>query len=163
MTMLLIAADRCTGCRMCELACPLVHEGAFNPDKSRIWIEFEGMPELFYPNSCRSCGKPPCADVCPTEPKSIYRDEKVGGGMKILEDVCIKCGKCIEACPFAAIDWHPTKKTPLVCDVCDGDPECVKFCSPNALLTGGKSNLAAEKRKDYAAAQIAKTREKILK
>ena len=59
MTMLLIAADRCTGCRMCELACPLVHEGAFNPDKSRIWIEFEGMPELFYPNACRSCGKPP--------------------------------------------------------------------------------------------------------
>ena len=83
--------------------------------------------------------------------------------MKILEDVCIKCGKCIEACPFAAIDWHPTKKTPLVCDVCDGEPECVKFCSPNALLTGGKSALAAEKRKDFAAPQIAKTREKISK
>ncbi|RLI45749.1 4Fe-4S dicluster domain-containing protein, partial [Candidatus Bathyarchaeota archaeon] len=84
MTMLLIAADRCTGCRMCELACSLVKEGAFNPDKSRIWIEFEGMPELFHPNACRSCGKPPCTDACPTEPKSIYRDEKVGGGMKIL-------------------------------------------------------------------------------
>jgi Fe-S-cluster-containing hydrogenase component 2 len=148
---------------MCELACSLVKEGAFNPDKSRIWIDFQGMPELFYPIACRSCRKPPCADVCPTDPKSIYRDEQVGGGMKILDDVCIKCGKCIEACPFAAIDWHPTTKLPLVCDVCDGDPECVKFCSPDALLSGGKSTLSAEKRKDYAQVQIAKMKEKITK
>ncbi len=83
--------------------------------------------------------------------------------MKILEDVCIRCGRCIEACPFAAIDWHPVKKLPLVCDTCNGDPECVKYCSPHALLAGGKTNLASERRSDFGAAQIAKTKEKFVK
>ena len=69
----------------------------------------------------------------------------------------------MEACPFAVIDWHPTKNIPLVCDVCDGDPECVKYCSPHVLLAGGRTTLASERRKDFGAAQIEKTKEKFTK
>lgn len=162
-TMLLLISDRCTGCRMCELACSMAHEKIFNPNKSRITVHFEGMPELWMTNVCKSCGKPPCADVCPTEPKAIYRDEKVGGGMIIREDICIKCGKCIEACPFAAISWHPEQKLPLVCDVCSGDPKCAKFCAPQALVVGGKQKLADEKRADYSRTQIDKAKEGFMK
>lgn len=158
-TMLLLIPDRCTGCRMCELACTMAHEKLFNPNKSRISIQFEGTPELWNPSVCRSCGDPPCEEVCPTDPKAIYRDEKIGGGMLIREDVCIKCGKCIEACPFAAVFWHPDQKLPLVCDVCMGDPECVKYCAPKALLVGGKQKLADEKKADYGKDQIKKVEE----
>jgi len=31
-------ADKCTGCRVCELACSMVNEGEYNPKKSRIRI-----------------------------------------------------------------------------------------------------------------------------
>ena len=79
--------------------------------------------------------------------------------MKILEDACIRCGKCIEACPFAAISWHPKTELPLVCDVCGGDPECVKFCASKALEAGGKQTLAEEKRKDYSHELIKKEEE----
>lgn len=158
--MLLYLADRCTGCRTCELACSMVHDNVFNPAKSRIRVQLEGVPELFTVNVCKSCGKPPCEEACPTDPKSIYRDEKVGGGMIINEDTCIKCGKCVEACPFAAISWHPETNLPLVCDVCSGDPECAKFCASKALIVGGKQILSEEKRKDYSSKQIYKERRK---
>jgi len=137
----------------------MAHEKLFNPNKSRISIHFEGTPELWNPSVCRSCGDPPCEKVCPTDPKAIYRDEKIGGGMLIREDICIKCGECIEACPFAAIFWHPEQKLPLVCDVCMGDPECVKYCAPKALLVGGKQKLADEKKTDYGKDQIKKVEE----
>ncbi len=161
--MLLLIADRCVGCRICELACSLKHEKVFNPNKSRIWIEYEGTPELWNPNVCRSCGKPPCAEACPTDPKAIFRDEKIGGGMKIKEDICIKCGKCIEACPFAGVSWHPDTELPLVCNVCEGEPACVPVCPSEALLLGGKQKLAEEIRTDYSNAQIKKTKEGIMK
>lgn len=156
--MLLLISDRCTGCRMCELACTMFHEKLFNPNKSRISVSFEGTPELWTTNVCRSCGDPPCAKVCPTDPIAIYRDEKIGGGMSIRKDACIKCGKCIEACPFAAISWHPQTELPLVCDVCKGEPECVKYCAPKALLVGGKQKLADEKKSDYSHEQIDKVK-----
>jgi carbon-monoxide dehydrogenase iron sulfur subunit len=159
--MLLYLADRCTGCRTCELACSMAHDNVFNPTKSRIRVQLEGVPELFTVNVCKSCGIPPCKEACPTDPKSIDRDEKVGGGMIINDDTCIKCGKCVEACPFAAISWHPDTNFPLVCDVCSGDPECVKFCASKALIVGGKKDLAEEKRKDYSHKEIIKEQKKL--
>ena len=67
--MLLYLADRCTGCRTCELACSMIHDNVFNPAKSRIRVQLEGVPELFTVNVCKSCGKPPCEEACPTDPK----------------------------------------------------------------------------------------------
>jgi Fe-S-cluster-containing hydrogenase component 2 len=36
---------------------------------------------------------------------------------------------CVSACPFGAINVGPDE-TILVCDLCNGDPMCVKFCKP---------------------------------
>jgi carbon-monoxide dehydrogenase iron sulfur subunit len=36
--MLMISADKCTGCRNCELACSMHHEGAFRPDATRVHV-----------------------------------------------------------------------------------------------------------------------------
>jgi hypothetical protein len=51
----------------------------------------------------------------------------------------------------------------LVCDVCGGDPNCAKFCAPQALKVGGKQKLADEKKADYSKGQIDKIKEDVMK
>ena len=35
---LIVDVDKCTGCRICELACSMVKHGEYNPRKSRIKV-----------------------------------------------------------------------------------------------------------------------------
>lgn len=49
-------------------------------------------------NGCRGCLAHTCSCVCPTNAISIVNSKSV-----IDQDKCIKCGKCIEACPYNAI------------------------------------------------------------
>lgn len=49
-------------------------------------------------DACRGCLAHPCTCVCP---KNAVRKE--GTKSVIDKDKCIKCGKCIEACPYNAI------------------------------------------------------------
>lgn len=48
--------------------------------------------------NCRGCFSRPCMFACPRKAISVV-DQK----STIDEDLCIKCGKCISACPFHAI------------------------------------------------------------
>jgi Fe-S-cluster-containing hydrogenase component 2 len=41
---------------------------------------------------------------------------------------CTGCGKCIEACPGRIPHIHPTSKKIVICDLCNGKPQCVKVC-----------------------------------
>ncbi len=50
--------------------------------------------------ACQRCLAHPCVDVCPT--KAVYLDSNSGRSM-IDQDKCIKCGRCVEACPYNAI------------------------------------------------------------
>ena len=43
-------------------------------------------------------------------------------------ETCTACGKCIEACPGRIPHMHPTENHVLICDLCNGDPQCVKVC-----------------------------------
>lgn len=49
-------------------------------------------------NQCEGCLAHPCMEVCPRE--AINR---VDGAAVIEQEKCIKCGKCKEVCPYAAI------------------------------------------------------------
>ncbi len=51
-------------------------------------------------NNCRGCLGHPCTVVCPV--KAVHRSKK-NGCAKIDLDKCIKCGRCMEACPYSAI------------------------------------------------------------
>ncbi len=49
-------------------------------------------------NGCQGCLEHPCIEVCPKGAIHMERGHSV-----IDEDKCIKCGKCISACPYNAI------------------------------------------------------------
>lgn len=127
---LMIHPDKCATCRNCELACSFAHEGAFNPNKSRVHtITFERLG-LGVPLMCMHCEDAPCAQVCPSH--ALHRDEETNG---ILwdENKCIGCKLCVSACPFGNVAYDSETKMVIKCDLCGGDPECVKICPNDAI------------------------------
>ncbi|MEM3730746.1 MAG: 4Fe-4S dicluster domain-containing protein [Candidatus Bathyarchaeia archaeon] len=121
-----IARDlsKCSGCRKCEIACSLFHENQIWPEASRIRV-FMLVPGVEFPHFCVQCEDYPCVNACPTKALSI--SEKTGA-VRVENENCIACGKCIEACPGKIPHMHPTENHILICDLCDGDPQCVKVC-----------------------------------
>ena len=144
---------KCTGCRTCELVCSVKHEGAANPSKSRIKIvkwEWEGR---YVPMSCQQCVDAPCGQVCPVA--AITRDERLNR-VQVDHDICIGCRMCVTACPFGAMGFNVDTKQVFKCDLCDGDPQCARFCETKAVqyveaaAVGNNKQLAAAER--FAAA-----------
>jgi len=127
------------------------HHGEYNPMKSRINVGIFTMKALFIPIYCIQCDDPFCAKICPS---GAITTEKVNGVsiVKISEDKCVGCKMCMLACPFGNINFVSEGCYVQKCDLCDGDPECVKFCPTGALTfkeaavsTIHKKKIAAEK------------------
>lgn len=127
---LMVSADRCTGCRICEIVCSLKKEGVVNPSRSRIHIVHWEEKAIEIPIVCQQCETPLCLEVCPVNARS--QDKKLGR-IKIDYDICIGCKMCIVACPFGSTCFDPLAKKIISCDLCQGDPECVKFCETKAI------------------------------
>ena len=119
----------CKGCRRCEIACSVKKGGTINPAVSRIRVyQFYPGP-IDVPIVCRLCSTRPCMAACPPRVQAIFVDEKTGATkVDSLKCLGIKCSLCMRACPHWAITFHPKVKEALVCDLCDGDPECLKAC-----------------------------------
>ena len=127
---LYIDYQKCTGCRLCELVCAVFHDGISNPARSRIRVlkwEAEG---IYIPMTCQQCQDAPCLNVCPV--KAISQDAALGR-VSVDHDTCIGCRSCVSVCPFGAMNYNTTDRRVLKCDVCDGDPQCVRFCETNAI------------------------------
>ncbi len=129
---LVINYTKCTGCRLCEMACSIHFGGGANPQKSRIRIvKLEGEADVTsIPVKCVQCEKPPCEAMCPTS--AIYTDPKTGARL-IDTEKCIGCSACVYVCPFGAIVLDRSERTAFVCNLCEGDPLCVRFCPWDAL------------------------------
>jgi len=128
---LLVFRNKCTGCRLCELVCSLKHEGVCNPSKSRIKVERRTVA-LAIPTVCLQCDGKFCVKVCPQN--ALSTDDH--GAIKVDEKLCTACGLCQYACPFDAIRMHPSRHVAMICDLCGGDPQCVKYCALGALKVG---------------------------
>jgi carbon-monoxide dehydrogenase iron sulfur subunit len=131
--------NKCTGCRVCELACSLKHEGVFAPSLSRIRIVKIEEIGINNPISCLDCSKMLCVEACPTGANQP---------MKVDRRLCLGCRECVAACPFGAMDYNPVERVAFKCDLCGGDPECVKYCIPGALSFGLATVQAKAKRRE---------------
>jgi carbon-monoxide dehydrogenase iron sulfur subunit len=68
--------------------------------------------------------------LCPRE--ALHRDE-VLDRVLIDYDLCISCKMCVSACPFGVMQFHEERGQTFECDLCDGDPQCVRLCEPEAI------------------------------
>lgn len=131
-----IFQDKCIGCKSCELACSLFNEGEMNPAKARITqISFLGgkYPLLYnFVSTCRQCADAPCLSACPTS--AILRSQDHTKRIIIEKSKCIGCGKCVVACPFGAMLYNREAKKAFKCELCGGDPACVRICPSNAIV-----------------------------
>lgn len=127
---LVVDPEKCTGCRLCELVCSAFHEKTFSPIKSRIHVIKWDEKAIDVPMVCQHCSKPVCVEICPTN--ALYKDAK-SEIVVVDETRCIGCKVCVLSCPFGAISWDIERGKILKCDLCDGDPQCVKICKFDAL------------------------------
>jgi Fe-S-cluster-containing hydrogenase component 2 len=127
---LYIDYQKCTGCRTCELVCAVQHDGCSNPTRSRIRVVKWESQGLYIPMSCQQCQDAPCMNICPV--KAISKDDELGRVM-VDYDICIGCRSCVSICPFGAMGYNVIDKLVFKCDLCDGDPQCVRFCDVKAV------------------------------
>ena len=124
--------NRCTGCHTCEMVCSGTKEGVFDPRVSRIRVleTDTGKSKSF---TCVLCeGDPACILSCPHQ--ALTRDPKTMA-IKVDDDKCDACGKCLDACNYGAFSMVLEGDKVVVCDLCPEweEPRCVTFCPSGAL------------------------------
>ncbi|MDI7261530.1 MAG: 4Fe-4S dicluster domain-containing protein [Thermodesulfobacteriota bacterium] len=120
---------KCTGCRACEMVCSLVHAGECNHRKSNIH-NINSNNKYFVSIMCFQCDDSPCGEVCPMN--AIQKDSQ-RDLVTVNEEKCVGCKLCVLACPFGNMGFSKEKHCPAKCDLCEGNPQCVFYCSPEAI------------------------------
>lgn len=120
-----VDADRCNGCRGCEIACSAFHAepkySSVNPARSRIRVITHRLQDIWLPVFAGVYTPAECAG------RDIYTID----GKEYDE-----CGFCRAACPSRDMFKEPDSGLPLKCDMCEGEDEplCVKWCLTDVLV-----------------------------
>ena len=110
---------KCSGCRLCETMCSLFHMGAVNTEKSAIRIEKDDLDtSMNTPFVCRQCKNMACLE-----------GEKVAPEAERKKFIWARSRS--SKCPFQAL--NPYRGKSYHCDLCGGNPQCVKVCTTGAL------------------------------
>ena len=151
---LLVDSSLCRGCRICELACSYFAFGAFNPRRSRVRVTELEEFGLDFPIVCRQCVKCVCIAECPVE-GALKRDPQTRAVI-VDRDKCIGCGVCVEACPFGAVSLDLEDGLANICNLCGGDPKCVKWCPSSVFSYVKDLSTMEQKRRIKCATTISK-------
>lgn len=121
-----IDPEKCSGCRLCEIACSIKHHGTSNTDFSRIRILHLTPSEKNIPLVCMACDDAPCIKVCPMN----ARLRETNGAVVTDQERCIGCRACIYICPIGSPSVNPNTHKTMTCDMCKGEtsPWCVTAC-----------------------------------
>lgn len=141
--MIVIDYTKCSGCRSCEIACSFHKYKECNPSMAKIHVIRLERFLINIPLLCQQCETPFCREICPTG--AIYKDKKTCA-WKISTVKCIGCKLCAMACPIGVISIHAKDGVASKCDLCDGDPKCVRACTEGALIYVEKDALQSRKK-----------------
>jgi Fe-S-cluster-containing dehydrogenase component len=70
--------------------------------------------------------------------------QEVEGLVTIDANLCIGCEACVTQCPFGVM--VVVNDRVVKCELCSGDPQCVKFCATGAIEFADAENVARQKR-----------------
>jgi phenylglyoxylate dehydrogenase beta subunit len=128
----ILAVDprKCTGCKLCDLACSWAKTGTVDLERSCIKTTSSPTDQLVGPIVCLHCQDPECTRVCPTG--AIAKNPK-SGIVKVEEAKCIGCLLCTLACAYGGIYPDREKQKVYKCDLCGGNPQCLAPCEPEAI------------------------------
>lgn len=125
-------AERCVGCRTCQLVCSGTWMKVFNALKARLRIEPVEWYGQFKAHVCRQHGDAPCVASCATGALTYDPGKRV-----VLYDAktCNDCWACLDVCPEQAIFVHSAEERIFKCDLCGGGrvQQCVQACPRDAL------------------------------
>ena len=147
MKLIEISHSKCVGCRLCEMICSLSHEGECSTTRSRIRIVRDEEFGNNLVSLCMQCAGSYCVESCPYD--ALSRDPQTGGVL-VDDKLCDGCEACVDACPLGAISLDRERGVVFKCDLCGGDPKCVKFCSRDAL-TSKDTDITSPERESFMA------------
>ncbi|MFP3927371.1 MAG: NADH-dependent phenylglyoxylate dehydrogenase subunit beta [Desulfobacteraceae bacterium] len=122
--------DRCDGCGKCVEACVEACAHGPSPGRSRIELFQDPDDKTYQAALCRQCAQPRCVEACPAG--ALTKDSETGV-VRWDQECCVDCRLCTLACPYGGIAWNPIAGRVAKCDLCGGDPACVKSCPRDAL------------------------------
>ncbi len=128
-----VDADKCNGCRACEVACSSFHAipkySSNNPARSRIQVMTHRLKDIWLPVFAGELAAAEC----------MGRDKYIIDGKEYDE-----CGFCRAACPSRDLFKEPDSGLPLKCDMCEENapgekppgekPLCVQVCLNDVLI-----------------------------
>ena len=121
-----VDADKCNGCRACEMICSAYHAepkySINNPERSRIRVLRDPFRDMYVPVYAGEYTPAECAG----------RDKYIIDGKEYDE-----CSFCRATCPSRAMFKDPDSGLPLKCDMCEGNesgPLCVEWCLNDVLI-----------------------------
>ena len=158
---LLVDIDLCYGCFTCEVACKQEHNLPVGLHWMRVHTvgpkRVDGKLKMyFYPMHCMHCSKPACVDACPEDAIT----QRADGIVLISAGRCTGCLKCMEACPFGAIEYNAETSLVGKCNLCverieQGKlPACVYHCPTGALQFGDPNEFTVNKHKTAAEEEL---------
>jgi benzoyl-CoA reductase subunit BamC len=120
-----VDADKCNGCRACEMICSAYHAepkySSNNPARSRIRVVRDPLRDIYVPVYAGEHAGAEC----------MGRDKYIIDGKEYEE-----CAFCRASCSSRPDFKEPDSGLPLKCDMCEGEDEplCVKWCTVDALI-----------------------------
>ena len=115
--------SKCTGCLVCEIECSQHNAGIVQPKSSAIRVRLADLTADGFnePIVCRQCDKM----VCLGDEAKDYDAEEAA---KYYWDNLNR----MKSCPFGALFVY--HKRVIHCNLCGGDPGCVKVCPTGAIF-----------------------------
>ena len=146
---IIVDADKCTGCRACEMACSAFHAvpkySSINPARSRISVAIDEKRDIYVPIRAGEYTQAECNG------RHIY----LINGKEY--DQCSFCGA---SCPSRDLFKEPDSGLPLKCDMCEDNPPvevpmCVEACKFDALTYEEREVEVVEEEKKRGDMEIA--------